>query len=121
MLQLRAFDFQIKAIAVAGTSMTHKVMVDANTRAADKDERYLHGEFETLDAAIEACKVIIDDFLARRYQPGMSADSLYDLYKSASPHPWIVRAAGVPFSSWIYAKQRCAEICAAARRPASQP
>ena len=34
--------------------MIYKVFVDDNYHYMDKDKRYTHGEFETLEAAVEA-------------------------------------------------------------------
>ena len=36
--------------------MTYTVFVDDNFHYMDKDERYTHGLFETLEAAVEAAK-----------------------------------------------------------------
>ncbi|MGA8368188.1 MAG: hypothetical protein WB716_12805, partial [Candidatus Acidiferrales bacterium] len=69
--------------------------------------------FETLEAAIEACKKIVDNCLAHAYTPGASAEKLYEHYVAFGEDPWIVGTQGVPFSAWTYAKQRCVEICAA--------
>lgn len=94
--------------------MTYKVMVDDNFHYMEEDERFTHGEFETLEQAIEACKKIVNDFLEHAYTPGATAEKLYEHYISFGEDPWISGGEGVAFSAWTYAKQRCAEICAAA-------
>ena len=98
--------------------MTYTVWVDDNFHYMDEDERYKHGEFETLEAAIEACKRIVDAYLVSAYTPGMSADALHASYTGFGDDPWVSGADGTPFSAWKYAEQRCAEICATGTEPA---
>ena len=57
--------------------MSYTVLVDDNFHYMDADERYTHGEFESLDAAIIACKEIVDDYLRSALEPGMPAGKLY--------------------------------------------
>jgi hypothetical protein len=85
--------------------MTYKVIVDDNFHFMDEQERTAHGEFKTLDAAIEACKKIVDEYLALAYTPGMTAKDLYSNYVAFGDDPWIGGGDGVPFSAWNYAKQ----------------
>jgi len=59
--------------------MSYIVVVDDNFRFMDEDERYTLGELATLDAAIDACKAVVDEFIRGAHRAGMSADSLYDL------------------------------------------
>jgi hypothetical protein len=92
--------------------MKYKVLVDDNFHYQDEDERYEHGQFDSLQAAITACKKIVNEFLLSRYQAGMTAKELYDYYTSFGDDPFIVPAhEQIPFSAWDYAKERCAEIC----------
>jgi hypothetical protein len=91
------------------------VLVDDNSHYQDESERYQHGEFETYEEALHACKAIVDECLARHLS-GLDSKSPAELYSSYTsfgddpfvcpPHP------REPFSAWKYAKQRCAEICA---------
>jgi hypothetical protein len=91
--------------------MAYTVVINENSHYMDKDESYTHGEFETLDAAIEACKKIVDEYLASEYSSGMSAKDLYSSYMMFGEDPWISGVEGRPFSAWKYAEQRCTEIC----------
>ena len=91
--------------------MAYRVTIDDNFHYMDESARLDHGEFETLDAAIEACKKIVDEYLASAYKPGMSAAELNASYTMFGEDPWISGAQGIPFSAWDYARQRCAEIC----------
>lgn len=95
--------------------MPYKVMIDDNFHYMDESERITHGEFATLEAAIDVCKAIVDECLKHGYTPGMSAAELYQHYIGFGEDPWVSGAAGgVPFSAWTYAKGRCAEICGVA-------
>lgn len=88
------------------------VMVDDNFHYQDEDERYKLGEFDNLAAATSACQGIVDEYLVKAHEPGMSAVDLYRSYTSFGEDPFIVGAdRTVPFSAWDYAKQRCQEIC----------
>jgi hypothetical protein len=91
--------------------MTYKVLIDDNFHYMEEDARIAHGEFETLEGAIEACRSIVDRCLEDAYTPGMSAEELYKAYVAFGEDPWISGCEGRPFSAWDYAKQRCAEIC----------
>ena len=92
--------------------MSYTVLVDDNFHYMNEDERYSLGEYETLDAAIRACRKLVDDFLLEHYKPGMSAVDLYGGYVSFGEDPFIIVASQPsPFSGWDYARQRCDEIC----------
>jgi hypothetical protein len=91
--------------------MTYTVFVDDNYHYMDKDKRYKHGEFETLEAAVEAAKKIVEDCLLNDYKLGMSATGLYGRYTMFGDDPWIAGAETKPFSAWEYAKARCEIIC----------
>ncbi|HMO55724.1 MAG TPA: hypothetical protein PKA05_17995 [Roseiflexaceae bacterium] len=92
--------------------MAFRVLVDDNYHYMDDTECYELGSFATLDAAIAACRRIIDDFLHANYTPGMSAVQLYGVYTAFGEDPFIAEATPEQrFSAWEYAKQRAAEIC----------
>jgi hypothetical protein len=92
--------------------MTYRVFVDDNYHYMDKDKRYTHGEFKTLEAAVEAAKRIVDDGLLNDYEPGMSASNLYSRYKMFGDDPWVSGPEDSHFSAWTYAQARCEIICA---------
>jgi hypothetical protein len=79
----------------------------------DESSRYKLGTYPSLEAAIEASKRIVDEFLLSSYKPGMTADRLYQGYVSFGEDPFIIPAdaAHLPFSAWEYAKTRCEELC----------
>ena len=45
--------------------MTYTVRVDDNYHCMDESQRYTHGEFETYDEALTACRGIVDQFTDR--------------------------------------------------------
>ena len=98
----------------AGAPFT--VLVDDNFHYQDVDERYELGKFDTLNAALQACRAIVDDGLAddMRQHPGVTAAELYDRYTSFGEDPFIRPAVAlqtrVLFSAWDYAKRRCGEL-----------
>ena len=93
--------------------MKYSVFVDDNYHYMDKEARTTHGEFETLEAAVEAAKRIVNDGLLYDYEPGMSASLLYTRYTMFGDDPWVSGAETTPFSAWDYAKARCEIMCAA--------
>lgn len=91
---------------------TYTVFVDDNFHYMDEDERTRLGVFDTLEAAVAACRKIVDDFLTSNYEPGMTADSLYQYYTGFGTDPFIVGGESrSDFSAWDYARQRCHEMC----------
>lgn len=93
--------------------MTYTVRVDDNYHYMDADERYTHGQYETLEDALKAAKEIVDDCLSSAYKSGMSADTLYQNYTSFGADPFIVGPEDSKFSAWEYAKARCEVLCTA--------
>lgn len=92
--------------------MVYRVYVDDNFHYQDEDERYLHGEFETLEGAIEACKRIVNKCLDEEHEPGMCAEVLYQHYIMLGDDPWVSGSGDAAFSAWEYARERSTEICA---------
>ena len=91
--------------------MTFQVFVDDNYHFMDEDERYELGSFPTKEAAVEAARRIVDDWLRSAYRPGMTAKQLFESYTSSGEDPFVVGEERVTFSAWDYAKQRCNELC----------
>lgn len=91
---------------------SYTVFVDDNFHYMDESERFTFGKFTSYDAAIAACKQIVDKFLeasCKGIQP--SSDALYEHYVAYGPDPFIVSNAPstsqVPFSAWTYAREQC--------------
>ena len=90
-----------------------EVFVDDNFHYQDESERYKHGEYDTWEAAVAACKRLVDGELLHLYAPGDSALELYSSYTSFGEDPFIRPCPrGERFSAWEYARRRCDEICA---------
>ena len=92
--------------------MKYRVFVDDNFHYMDESERYQLGEFGTLEAAVDACKKVVDEFLVSNLRPGMTADELITQYALFGEDPFILTGDGsVPFSAREYAAERVGEIC----------
>lgn len=93
--------------------MAYRVMVDDNFHHMDEDERYELGTFRTSDAALEAARRVVDEFLLSAYVPGRTADQLFAIYVAYGEDPFILSEGveKVSFSAWGYARERCAEMC----------
>jgi hypothetical protein len=91
----------------------------------DESERYELGEFATLDAAVEASRKIVDEYLSAAFQPGMTTDALLTSYLFFGEDPYIVASgsetSGVLFSARDYARQRCEQLCRPGRGLGSEP
>lgn len=85
-----------------------QVYVDNNFHYMDEDERYPAGEFDTLEEALAKCRNIVDEALNHLYEPGMTAEALFEAYASFGDDPWV---QGAKFSARDYARQRCVQIC----------
>lgn len=93
----------------------YTVMVDDNFHYMDESERTVYGIFEDAEAALAACRRIVDASLRHLYEPGMDATRLSAQYCSFGDDPFILALDGaepVPFSGRDYAQQRSAAICA---------
>lgn len=94
--------------AAGGAIKNYVVKVDDNFHYMDEDARWTMGEFANLEAAIDACKRLVDQCLEEYFVPGISAETLLSQYKNFGDDPFIVCAeGGVKFSAWDYAAQRC--------------
>ena len=54
--------------------MKYQLYVDDNFHYQDESERYLAGEYDTLEEALAAAKGIVDEFSQKEYRPGMTAE-----------------------------------------------
>jgi hypothetical protein len=105
---------------VGGGVLPFTVFVDDNFHYKDSSARNKNGEYDTYDAAVAACKVIVDESLLENYVKGMSADDLYQRYMMFGEDPWVTPAPeGEHFSAWDYAKQQCVERAGALTNPSN--
>lgn len=91
--------------------MAWTVFVDDNFHAHDESHRYRLGEFEDAEAALAACRAIVDGFLRSKLTPDMTAEALWDGYRQYGEDPFIVGSPEVTFSAWAYAKAQCTTLC----------
>ena len=92
--------------------MKYKVYVDDNSHYQDESERYLAGEYDTIQEAVSAARKIVDDFLQEEFHNGMTAEELYNKYINFGSDPFIMLSEKEPlFSAWTYAKEKCKNIC----------
>jgi hypothetical protein len=99
----------------------YKVPVDDNFHYMDEDERWTAGTYETLEKALAECCRLVEVSLVDLFEPGISAEELYQYYTMFGFDPFIVPIEGdIPvavddvrakFSAWKYAKERCRAIC----------
>jgi hypothetical protein len=95
--------------------MKYQVLVDDNFHYLDEKERYELGRFDSAEAAVDAARRIVDDYLQSALQPGMRADQLFAAYALFGRDPFVVGAGDdVAFSAFEYARERCRALCAAA-------
>jgi hypothetical protein len=90
-------------------------LIDDNFHFQDEFERVTHGVFATADAALSACRSIVDGFLADAFVPGMSSAALYEQYTLFGDDPFVVAidskgAPAIHFDAWRYARERCEQI-----------
>ncbi len=86
--------------------------MDDNFHFMDENQRYKHGEYQSFEEAVAACKKIVDNFLESGYKQGTSFKELYEGYMMFGEDPFIVPDnKECHFSAWEYAKKRCAELC----------
>ena len=90
---------------------SYRVLVDDNFHYGDESERYEHGQFDTCESAIAACKRIVDEFLLDAYKAGMTPGELWQRYTGFGDDPFITSSGPrCVFSAWDYARQRCDEL-----------
>ena len=85
------------------------VRVDDNFRFMDDEARWTLGRFADCEAAVAACRRMVDACLEEAYTPGMTADALLSRYQHFGDDPFIVALDGhpaCPFSAWAYANER---------------
>ena len=89
------------------------MLVDDNYHYMDEAERYELGAYATLEAATQAARALVDEFLLSALKPGMTAQQLFEHYTAFGEDPFIAPAEGepAPFSAWDYARRRCGELC----------
>jgi hypothetical protein len=99
----------------AGENMSkYRVLINDNANYMDEREQVKHGDFDSADDAVAACKEIVDSDLITMRKAGTAAKDLYKVYVAFGPDPFIVpinaKDRAVKFSAWTYAKAECKRI-----------
>lgn len=92
-------------------SKPFSVDIFSDRRSNDQNPWVRIGEFDDLEEAIEACKMVVDNFLSRyRAQPA-SADTLIFNYLNYGSVPCINGTENLKaFELYEYLNRRCAEL-----------
>ena len=97
--------------------MKYAVYVDDNFHIGEEGERYKLDEYDSCQAAVDACMKIVDDFMRQRYREGISFKEMWEGYMMFGEDPFIESDdSNCKFSAWTYAKQRCRELTGVAAR-----
>ena len=86
------------------------VFVDDNFHFMDESERYIAGEYDTAEEALEKSKSIVERSLAESMGSALSAYDLCNSYEFFGEDPFIVGPTKVDFSAWDYARIRSKEL-----------
>lgn len=88
---------------------TFTLRVADNFHYMDPDESYVHGTYDTWEAAVAKAKQIVDSCIAEYHKPGMSADEVFHMYTSFGDDPSVhpTPEGREYFSGWNYARERC--------------
>jgi hypothetical protein len=93
--------------------MKYQVICGDNFHYMDESENIPGNQYESAEAAIAAAKRIVEQSLWQHYEPGMTADDLYEYYTDFGDDPFIrTEDKSCVFSAWAYADARSKEICA---------
>lgn len=88
------------------------VFVDDNFHYGEAGSGHILGVFDSYDAALAACRKIIDDFLTTSDAP--SAEKLLSQFQSFGESPSLFATpedhSRPRFSAWSYAQARCVEL-----------
>jgi hypothetical protein len=92
----------------------YKVLIDDNFHFMNEDYRVTSGVFDTVDEAVAACKLIVDECLEPMLQPGMTARALYEQYEGFGDDPFAGYRSIPTTRRW---PSRVGDIQAAVRGP----
>lgn len=88
--------------------MTYTVYVDDNAHYMDEDSRYKLGDFESLELAKEAARLLLDEWIESSRKPGKPGSDLYKEYCIFGEDPFIVGPDNgrIEFSAREYVRNR---------------
>ena len=89
--------------------MSYRVKVYNNAYYMDEAETYIHGQYPTYAAALEAAKDIVIRSIRDEYDNGARGDRLLGAYKMYGKDPVIISddepLPAVAFSAWAFADE----------------
>lgn len=89
----------------------YTVFVDSNSRSQDESARYKFGEFDTYEAAVSACKKIVDQFFQGHEAGKDSFEKLWENYTMFGEDPFITSGdKKLEYSAWDNAKELCRQL-----------
>ena len=92
-------------------ALKYTVYVDDNFHLNEEEARYKLGEFDSCEAAVNACMKIVDDFMRQGYREGLTFEDMWEGYMMFGEDPFIESDdPECKFSAWSYAKERCREL-----------
>lgn len=84
------------------------IYVADNYHYMDESETYVKDGYATWDAALDEARRIVIRSVREVYEPGMTADVLYERYVMFGEDPAVVpMPTGKHFSAWDFARERC--------------
>ena len=72
----------------------YTVYVDDNFHYEDESKREKLGEFQSAAEAIAAARKLVDSYLDRAFEPGMTAEALFRSFTTFGRDPFIVPSEG---------------------------
>jgi hypothetical protein len=89
------------------------VKIADNFNYQDCDKIYTHDSFGTYEAAVKACREIVDQCLLDLFKQKTpkNANELYIIYTMFGEDPYIIPRGEPRFSAWQYAEKRSKELC----------
>ena len=93
--------------------MAYKLKIYDNLHYMDDEEAYLHGSFNSYEAALAAAKKIVEEFINSNYEKGFKPEDLTSQYKMFGEDPVVINPLGEvqKFSAWNYAEEYAKSYC----------
>ncbi len=96
----------------------YKVVVRDNFHYMDEDAHYELGTFATYEAALTACREIVDGSFRADWADDVTADEMFNSYAMFGEDPVIIfDGLHCDFSAWDYARLRCEALCKSRGEP----
>ena len=107
-------DLGSKHFEICKNAKKFKVYIDDHFHYQNEDERYFHGEFESLEEAISACKNIVDNSLTSLLE-NCPISELKEKYYMFGEDPFI---EGGHFSTSRYVEEKIQALLVSSKQPA---